>query len=86
VGGGRARPIAGGLAAAALVGILVIADGRLPAEDDAAPTSYTPAACGLVAIAALGAVACLYLPLPWGGFAAWGLIVAMLVTLRSVGG
>jgi hypothetical protein len=70
------------LAAAALIGVFVIADASLPEDDDAA-AAYDRAACAAVAVGAVSAVACLYLPLPWGGLAAAGVIVGLLLAMRS---
>jgi hypothetical protein len=70
---------------AALLAVLVSADARLGRADavaDAAQESYDRVVCAIVVVAVVAAVACLYLPLPWGGLAAGTVVVALVVALR----
>jgi hypothetical protein len=70
---------------AALLAVLVSADarlGRAEAVADAARESYDRVVCAIVVVAVVAAVACLYLPLPWGGLAAGTVVVALVVALR----
>lgn len=70
---------------AALLAVLVSADARLGAphaEAGAPEESYDTVVCAIAVIAVVGAVACLYLPLPWGGLAAGAVVVGLLVALR----
>lgn len=72
--------------AAALIGVLVTADARVgepnEAAEEAPEQSYDPVLCAIAGIAIVGAVACLYLPLPWGGLAAAAVVVGLVVALR----
>jgi hypothetical protein len=70
---------------AALLAVLISADARLGArrtDADSWEESYDKAVCAIVVIAVVGAVACLYLPMPWGGLAAGAVVVGLLVALR----
>jgi uncharacterized membrane protein len=71
---------------AALLAVLVSADARLgggtKAAADAPEDSYDKVVCAVAAVAVIAAVACLYLPLPWGGLAAGALVVGLVVALR----
>jgi uncharacterized membrane protein len=70
---------------AALLAVLVSADARLgsssAAGSDASEDSYDLVTCAVVTLAVIAAVACLYLPLPWGGLAAGALVTGLLVAL-----
>jgi hypothetical protein len=71
------------LVAAMLLAVLVFTDamrGKLDGHDDkAAP--YDLAVCGAVAGTVAVAIACLYLPMPWGGLCAAVVLVGLVVTL-----
>jgi hypothetical protein len=70
---------------AALLAVLVSADARLggaKADADAPADSYDKVVCAVAVAAVVAAVACLYLPLPWGGLAAGALVVGLVVALR----
>jgi hypothetical protein len=70
---------------AALLAVLVSADARLGgpgATADESEGSYDRVVCAIVTVAVVGAVACLYLPLPWGGLAAGAVVVALVLALR----
>jgi hypothetical protein len=65
--------------------VLVSADARLgssAAGSDASPGSYDLVVCAIVTIAVIAAVACLYLPMPWGGLAAGAVVIGLLGALR----
>jgi hypothetical protein len=70
---------------AALLAVLVSADARLGARHADAQTwgeSYDKVVCAMVVVAVIGAVACLYLPMPWGGLAAGAVVVGLVMGLR----
>jgi hypothetical protein len=66
---------------AALLAVLVSADARLGGAN-ASEDSYDKVVCAIAAVAVVAAVACLYLPLPWGGLAAGAVVVGLVVALR----
>jgi hypothetical protein len=68
--------------AAALLAVLVSADARLGEPNKEAEASYDTVVCAVVGIAIVGAVGCLYLPLPWGGIAAAAVVVGLVMALR----
>jgi hypothetical protein len=72
------------LLAVALFAILVVADAR-PARAGSAQETYDLTTVALAALAIGAAVACLYLPLPWGGLGAAAVLVALLGALRLNG-
>jgi hypothetical protein len=72
------------LLAVALFAILVVADSR-PARPGSARETYDLTTVALAALAIGAAVACLYLPLPWGGLGAAAVLVALLAALRLNG-
>jgi hypothetical protein len=69
---------------AALLALLVSADARLgPAGGaDASGSSYDLVVCAIVTVAVVAAVACLYLPMPWGGLAAGAVVIGLVAALR----
>jgi hypothetical protein len=67
---------------AALLAVLVSADARLGRSDDAKEGSYDKVVCAVATVAVVAAVACLYLPMPWGGLAAGAVVVGLVVALR----
>jgi hypothetical protein len=71
---------------AALLAVLVSADSRLgPAAGGAEASessSYDLVVCAVVTVAVVAAVACLYLPMPWGGLAAGAVVVGLVAALR----
>jgi hypothetical protein len=73
------------LLAVALFAILIVADaGRAGAGSE--QETYDPTTIVLAALAIAAAVACLYLPLPWGGLGAAAVLVGLLGALRMSGG
>jgi hypothetical protein len=73
------------LIVAALLAVLVSADARLGgprAAAGASEDSYDRVVCAIAVVADIGAVACLYLPMPWGGLASGAVVVALLAALR----
>jgi hypothetical protein len=73
------------LLAAGLFAILVVVDGsRAGADGDEG--GYDLTTVGLAALAIIAAVACLYLPLPWGGLGAAAVLVGLVGALRLTGG
>jgi hypothetical protein len=73
------------LVVAALLAVLVSADARLgaaKAAKDPSEDSYDRVVCAVVVFAVVAAVACLYLPMPWGGLASGAVVVALLAALR----
>lgn len=67
---------------AALLAVLISADARLGRPGDPSEGSYDKVVCAVVVVAVVGAVACLYLPLPWGGLAAGAVVVGLVLALR----
>jgi hypothetical protein len=68
---------------AALLAVLVSADARLGSSgSEASEDSYDLVVCAIVTVAVVVAVACLYLPMPWGGLAAGAVVVGLLAALR----
>ena len=67
--------------AAALLGGLVIVDARGAKPGEGAGEGYDPVACTIAALAVVAAVACLYLPMPWGGLAGAAIVAALVVAL-----
>ena len=73
------------LVVAALLAVLVSADARLGGSKAAAESSedsYDKVVCAIAVFAVVGAVACLYLPMPWGGLASGAVVVALVAALR----
>lgn len=71
---------------AALLAVLVSADARLGTRRADAQTwedAYDKVVCAMVVVAVIAAVACLYLPMPWGGLVSGAIVVALLVALRA---
>jgi len=68
--------------AAALLAVLVSADARLGGPNEEAEQSYDTVVIAIVGVAIVGAVGCLYLPLPWGGIAAATVVVGLVMALR----
>ncbi|MDX6688887.1 MAG: hypothetical protein QOG15_344 [Solirubrobacteraceae bacterium] len=72
--------------AALILGVLAAADA---AQGDPGDVSDEPYNLGFVAatvVAIVGAVACLYLPMPYGGLAAVGVILSLILGLRVASG
>ena len=69
------------LVVAALLAVLVSADARL-GRSDASEDSYDKVVCAIATVAVVGAVACLYLPMPWGGLVAGAVVTGLVVALR----
>jgi hypothetical protein len=73
------------LIVAALLAVLVFADARLggrAAEDGAPEDSYDKVVCAIATVAVIAVVACLYLPMPWGGLAGGAVVVGLVLALR----
>ena len=73
------------LVVAALLAVLVSADARLGGADaarDGSEDSYDRVVCAIAAVAVAAAVACLYLPMPWGGLVAGAVVTGLVVALR----
>jgi len=72
------------LVAVMLLAVLVVTDtlggGQEPPEDE--EQGYDLVRCGAVATTVAIAIACLYLPLPWGGLCAAIVLSGLVVTLR----
>lgn len=69
------------LVAASIIAVLVITDaldGRTRTTDE----PYDVVVCAVVAVAVAGAVACLYVPLPWGGLCSAAVVAVLVVVLR----
>jgi len=70
------------LMAVSILGVLVVTDALdgspAPATDD----RYDVLVCALVTLAVAIAIACLYLPLPWGGLCAAAVMATLVVALR----
>jgi hypothetical protein len=65
------------LLGAAILAVLVFVDAGEP-ERPATDQSYDLGRCAVVALAIGGAVACLYLPLPWGGLGSAAILVVVV--------
>lgn len=74
------------LVAALILGVLAAADAAQGDPDDVGDAPYNPVFVAATAIAIVGAVACLYLPMPWGGLAAVGVILTLILGLRVASG
>jgi hypothetical protein len=70
------------LVAALLIGVLATADASLTDHGHGSDSGYDPILVGLTAVAIVAAVACLYLPLPWGGLAATAILIGLITSLR----
>lgn len=70
------------LVAVSILGVLVVTDAldgsRVPPIDD----RYDVVVCAGATIAVAIAIACLYLPLPWGGLCAAAVLAGLVVALR----
>jgi hypothetical protein len=72
------------LVAVMLLAVLVVTDalgGRQEQLEDE-QQGYDLFVCGAVATTVAVAIACLYLPMPWGGLCAAVVLAALVVTLR----
>jgi len=74
------------LIAAAILGALAAADAARGDPDKVGDEPYDLVFVAATAIAIVGAVACLYLPMPWGGLAAVGVILTLVLGLRVASG
>lgn len=72
------------LVAVMLLAVLVFTDALGGRQEEAADESesYDLVTCAVVAITVAVAIACLYLPLPWGGLAAALVLSGLVVALR----
>jgi len=74
------------LIAALILGVLAAADAAQGDPDDVSDEPYNRLMVAATVIAIIGAVACLYLPTPWGGLAAVGVILSLILGLRVASG
>jgi hypothetical protein len=74
------------LLAVALFAILVVVDAGRAGADRPVEEAYDLTSVGLAALAIFAAVACLYLPMPWGGLGAAVVLVGLVGALRFGGG
>lgn len=74
------------LVAALILGGLAAADAAQGDPGEADDEPYDRVLVAATAIAIVGAVACLYLPMPWGGLAAVGVILSLIFGLRVASG
>jgi hypothetical protein len=72
--------------AALILGVLATADAAQGDPDDVGEEPYNIMFVAVTAIAVVGAVACLYLPIPYGGIAAVGVILSLILGLRVASG
>jgi hypothetical protein len=72
--------------AALILGVLAAADAAQGDPDDVSDEPYNLAFVAATAVAIVGAVACLYLPMPYGGLAAVGVILSLVLGLRVASG
>lgn len=72
--------------AAAILGVLAAADAARGDPDEVSDEPYDLVFVAATVIAIVGAVACLYLPMPWGGLAAVGVILTLVLGLRVASG
>jgi hypothetical protein len=74
------------LIAALILGVLAAADAAQGDPDHVSDEPYDPILVVATVIAIIGAVACLYLPMPYGGLAAVGVILSLILGLRVASG
>lgn len=72
--------------AAVIIGVLAAADAARGDPDEVSDEPYDPVLVAVTVIAIVAAVACLYLPMPWGGLAAVGVILTLVLGLRLASG
>lgn len=72
------------LLVAMLLAILVVVDTRRGDSDDAEAERYDGTAITLAALAIAAAVACLYMPMPWGGMGAAAIVLTLVGALRLI--
>ncbi|MDQ3677213.1 MAG: hypothetical protein M3401_10495 [Actinomycetota bacterium] len=72
--------------AALILGVLAAADAAQGDPDDVGDEPYNLAFVAATGVAIVGAVACLYLPMPWGGLAAVAVILSLILGLRVASG
>jgi hypothetical protein len=70
------------LIAALILGVLATADAAQGDPEDVGDAPYNPIFVVATGLAIIGAVACLYLPMPWGGLAAVAVILSLILGLR----
>jgi hypothetical protein len=72
------------LVAVMLLAVLVVTDafGGRPQQPGDEAADYDPVVCGAVATTVAVAIACLYLPLPWGGLCAAVVLAGLVVAMR----
>jgi hypothetical protein len=72
------------LVAVMLLAVLVVTDalGGRPQQTEDEEEHYDLLVCGAVATTVAVAIACLYLPLPWGGLCAAVVLAGLVVALR----
>jgi hypothetical protein len=72
--------------AALILGVLAAADAAQGDPDDVGGEPYNMGFVAVTVVAIIGAVACLYLPMPYGGLAAVGVILSLILGLRVASG
>jgi hypothetical protein len=72
--------------AALILGVLAAADAAQGDPDDVSGEPYDMRFVAATIVAIIGAVACLYLPMPYGGLAAVGVILSLILGLRVASG
>ena len=70
------------LVAVSILGVLVVTDALDGSQTPATDDRYDVLVCALVTLAVAIAIACLYLPLPWGGLCAAAVLAVLVVALR----
>jgi hypothetical protein len=70
------------LLAVMILGVLVVTDALDGTETTATGDRYDVTVCAAATLAVALAIACLYLPLPWGGLCAAAVLAVLVVALR----
>jgi len=70
------------LLAVMILGVLVVTDALDGSQTAATDDRYDVTVCAVVTLVVAIAIACLYLPLPWGGLCAAAVLAALVVALR----
>ncbi len=70
------------LIAVSILAVLVVTDALDGSQTPATDDRYDVLVCAIVTLAVAIAIACLYLPLPWGGLAAAAVLSMLVVALR----
>jgi hypothetical protein len=70
------------LLAVMILGVLVVTDALDGSQTAATEDRYDVTVCAVATLVVAIAIACLYLPLPWGGLCAAAVLAALVVALR----